>query len=592
MPHQQSRRVYLLAGAALIAALSLAAPAPAAHATIVGVTKTADTNDGVCDADCSLREAVIAANATPGPAVINLPAGVYTLTLGGADDTAALGDLDIADDVAIVGAAASTTVVDGAAHDRVFEILGGRATLIGVTVRNGDLAIGGGGGGISNRAGASLTLVNSVVSGNSATFGGGIRSSGALAVTSSVISGNSTTQTGGGIANVGGTLAITDSTIVGNDTAGLGGGIYNTGVAAIRNSAIISNTASGADTGGGGGLFNFGVSTVNNVVLTVANSTISGNSAAFDGGGLYNILGVTLLSSTTIVNNRADRDANGTGDGGGIMRIPDNGQVFLKQTLLAGNVDSGGQAPDCATHKGFQQSQLSSQGYNLVQDTAGCDIGGATSGDITGQDPKVGGLRNNGGPTPTHALLAGSPALDAGNPAGCADSQGRPLASDQRGFPRSQGGACDIGAYELAAGAAPGAPPTIAKRFFPAAIQLGDRATLDFTITNSLTGPIDGVAFADAMPPAIRIASGPQFSTCGGTINANPGESTISLTDGTLASGAACRIVVPVTSAVVGSHANVAGPISAAQTGTGATSNVATLVVTKPPRIYIPIVWR
>jgi hypothetical protein len=121
-----------------------------------------------------------------------------------------------------------------------------------------------------------------------------------------------------------------------------------------------------------------------------------------------------------------------------------SGTVALQNSILGANSDQGGQAGDCA-------GVLLSQGYNLIQDTSGCTLTGTS--DIVGLPPLLGPLGDNGGPTPTHALLPGSPALDAGDPAGCRDSQGTLLTSDQRGEPRPQGNACDIGAFE--AGLAP-----------------------------------------------------------------------------------------------------------------------------------------
>ena len=89
---------------------------------------------------------------------------------------------------------------------------------------------------------------------------------------------------------------------------------------------------------------------------------------------------------------------------------------------------------------------IASADYNLVEDTSGATFT-PLANDITGQDPVLGALANNGGPTQTHAFLAGSPAIDAGNPAGCTDHLGNPLAADQRGMPRD--GRCDMGAYEF-----------------------------------------------------------------------------------------------------------------------------------------------
>jgi len=101
------------------------AAVPDARAANFTVTKTADTADGICDADCSLREAIIAANAGPGADIITLPAGTYTLTIAGAnEDDAATGDLDIKGDLMINGATGATTIIDGGAIDRVFQVIG------------------------------------------------------------------------------------------------------------------------------------------------------------------------------------------------------------------------------------------------------------------------------------------------------------------------------------------------------------------------------------------------------------------------------------------------------------------------------------
>jgi Ca2+-binding RTX toxin-like protein len=104
--------------------------------------------------------------------------------------------------------------------------------------------------------------------------------------------------------------------------------------------------------------------------------------------------------------------------------------------MIAANADKGGQSPDCFNSAG---ATLASQGQTLIASTAGCGYA-AGAGDITGVEAKLGPLADNGGATPTHALLTGSPALDKGG--GCAKT-------DQRGVPRTAGGACDIGAYEL-----------------------------------------------------------------------------------------------------------------------------------------------
>ncbi len=153
---------------ALAAIILWAHPPQVARADVFAVTKTADTNDGACDADCSLREAIIAANALPGSDTITVLAGTYTLGIAGTgEDASATGDLDITDDVVINGAGAAQTIIDGGAIDRVFHIHTGVVVEINdVTVQNGNAPFEG--GGIFNDSNATLTIINSTISGNSA----------------------------------------------------------------------------------------------------------------------------------------------------------------------------------------------------------------------------------------------------------------------------------------------------------------------------------------------------------------------------------------------------------------------------------------
>jgi hypothetical protein len=564
-----SRRLQLIA--TLIAALVLAgAPAPVTGARILTVDRGDDPDPPAqaCTSaanDCSLRGAILTANAEPGADTINLPARVYTLVNDGTDDNAQFGDLDITDDVAIVGASASTTIVDPAGIDRAFDIIDASVTMTRITIRRGLTTTNG--GALYNRSGSTSTLTDIILDGNAAVSGGGIYNSGML--------------------------ALSGSTIIRN-LAGSGGALYNSGTLRVSASAVISNTADASrapSAGVGGGIYNNGV-LGSAAALAVVNSTISGNSATIDGGGLYTIQGDVQLSSVTIAGNTADSDKQNGGDGGGLIRIPDSGQptkqVVLRNTLVADNIDTGGEAPDCATTKGPQSTSITSQGYNLVESITGCNISGNVGGNITGQPPKLGPLRNNGGPTPTHALLGGSPAIDAGNPAGCENDLGTLLTSDQRGFPRPQSD-CDIGAYERFAGRP---PPTIRKAFLPARIFIGGAATLVFTITNIATTTLSGLAFSDPMPTAIKVANPPNVSnSCGGSFSAPIGASAIGLAGGGLTAGATCTIRVSVTSATTGSHTNTASPASAAETGAGAPSNTATLIVEQPSyQISMPLI--
>jgi CSLREA domain-containing protein len=368
------------------------------------VTKTADTNDGVCDADCSLREAIIAANANPGADVITLPAGNYVLTIAGAnEDACATGDLDITDSVTINGAGAASTIVDaGGIVDRVFHILGGTVAFNDITIRNGLPPSGDNGAGIFNASG-NLTLTRCVISGNTTSGGGN----------------------GAGIFMDGFTL-IDTTTIQGNNTGGggNGGGVYdNSGAVTIQSSTIAGNSV--LSNGDGGGIYN----NANGMILT--NCTIAQNSA-FDGGGIFNNGVIVNAINVTI----ADNSASNTGGG-----IFNNGTVAITSSIVANNV--------AITGGGQCQGVVTDSGTNLQFPATDC---GAS---IPSADPLLVPLGNNGGPTQTEALQAGSPAIDAGTEI-CPPTP----PTDQRGITRPQGVACDIGAFELVAGGGPTPTPT------------------------------------------------------------------------------------------------------------------------------------
>jgi trimeric autotransporter adhesin len=226
-------------------------------------------------------------------------------------------------------------------------------------------------------------------------------------------------------------VQVTDSVIDGNGAAGV---LDSRGPVQVVRSTISRNGGSGIVTGA------FADSPAR-----VVNSTISGNRSPGDGGGILVEGGNVLVASSTITGNVADADANGTGDGGGIFIRPGaTSSVTIRNSILSGDLDHGGEAPECV-------GGLASLGYNLLGDVTGCPVSGDPTGNVSATDPGLGVLQNNGGPTETHALLIGSPAIDAGDPTGCRDEVGALLATDQRGFPRPQGAACDVGAFEQTA---------------------------------------------------------------------------------------------------------------------------------------------
>ena len=355
------------------------------------VTKTGDTNDAVCDTDCSLREALAVASSGDR---IDLPAGTYTLTMGS--------ELVISKSLILAGAGDRGTIIQaatepGVADFRVFRISSGNVAILGVTIRHGN--INGEGAGIYNRN-STLTLTNTTISNNRTVF-------------------TDTTRLGGGIFNRNATLTLTNST-VSNNTAGNGGGINNNNGGIL---ILIDSTVSGNNSPFGGGIYNVGTA-------DVSNSTVSNNTAGNWGGGILNFVTLTLTNST-VSNNTAG------GSGGGIRSGCDEepegrcGTAKLTNTIVAGNTAST--QPNC--------NAFTSEGNNLLGDPAGC-FRNLASGDLSNVDPMLGPLQDNGGPTLTHALLSGSPAIDAGD-----DS--RAPNADQRDISRPQGEASDIGAYEF-----------------------------------------------------------------------------------------------------------------------------------------------
>lgn len=173
--------------------------------------------------------------------------------------------------------------------------------------------------------------------------------------------------------------------------------------------------------------------------VDLTNVTISSNHTPDSGAGLWGLATVDGRS-VTITGNVADDDGDGLGDGGGVMLLG-TGTLSLENSILAGNLDSGGEGSDCA-------GTVQSLGYNVIGSSTGCLVQGSLVGTVIDVDPGLAPLRENPDHRATHGLLPGSPAAEAGNPAGCQDSGGSPLTEDQRGRVRSFAGRCDIGAHE------------------------------------------------------------------------------------------------------------------------------------------------
>jgi hypothetical protein len=227
------------------------------------------------------------------------------------------------------------------------------------------------------------------------------------------VSGAQTTGNGGGFSNLG-TLAVANSLITGNSGGSFGGGIYSAGILSVSGSTFTSNSAHH-----GGGLFNTGTG-------TVSNSTFSGNIGFNQGGGLFNN-GVLNIANTTVSGNTAIN----AGEAGGLHS---NGTVYIANTIIANSTNG----VDCYSLTTYLISPATASS-NLVTQSG---LSWATT--KTSAEINLGPLQDNGGPTETMALLAGSAAIGAGD---ATISNAAPVFGlDQRGISRTTS---DIGAYSF-----------------------------------------------------------------------------------------------------------------------------------------------
>ncbi|MEM7584753.1 MAG: DUF11 domain-containing protein, partial [Acidobacteriota bacterium] len=368
---------------------------------VIEVTGFGDVvaTDGVC----TLREALTNANANgettggdctagTGDDTVMLPAGVYSLTIAGTDDDGNLsGDLDVTDPfgLAILGGDTRTTILDGGALDRVIDVHGRAGlSLEGVTVRNGS---------VPPAPTTRSTTRNNVPRKALGDVGGGIRSSGSLELIEVRVSGNASPGDGGGLAVTGGTAAIRRSLFDDNQ----------------------AHTAAGA-TGGG-----IAIGALAGAV-TIEQTTLSGNTTEASAGGALSHAGdqPATLSYVTVTTNSSGVDLAGSGT------------LVLESSIVTGN------GVDCS-------GGVTSDDYNVVGsggDAAGCPL--ATNDLVASGAPGsvVDPLADNSGPTDTHGVFFGSPAIDRVplSVKGCGTTQD----VDQRGMPRPDSGSCEAGAYE------------------------------------------------------------------------------------------------------------------------------------------------
>lgn len=366
-----------------------------AHAAVITVTNTNDSGLG------SLRQALV--DSQDGDTIDFDPA------LKGQTISLTSAELVINKSITISGLGPNLLAVSRAQNApafRVFDLIPGRSvTIQGLTISNGLAPEFGCGGGILDE-GSSLSLINCTVSGNS------------------------TDGTGGGICtDANATLTIDSSTLSGNYAGDYGGGIANSGTLIINNSTLSGNR--GEFTGGAilNG-FNGGAS------LTVSNSTLSGNTTQLHGGGIFNE-GQSAIGNSTL-------SGNSGMTAGAIYNVA---TLDIESTIL----NRGELGPNI-----LNDGTVTSHGYNLSSDDGGGVLNG--TGDQINTNPLLGPLQNNGGPTFTHQLLPGSPAIDAGD-----SNFTPPPFFDQRGpgFDRVVNGRIDKGSFELQAGTTPTPTPTV-----------------------------------------------------------------------------------------------------------------------------------
>lgn len=392
-----------------------------------GCTLQVDSTDDSVDANpgdnrcrdsrgrCTLRAAVMEANATLVSERIEVPAGTYTLSL---PTNAGGGPLVINSSVTIRGASATSTVIDAGAVS--YNGQPGACPGSGITRP------------VFRIQGGTVGLAYLTLQGGYAQNGGGMFvDEGSVEITDAVIRRNAAFTGGGGILNAGGVVRIRRTTIQENCAVGaFGGGVWNhDGEVWIYESLIADNSSNRA-----GGVRNDGL-------LNLRSSTVSGNRAVSPDAGTGGISqgGFAVLNNVTMTNNVGHgRDTNSFLGGG--LHTFSPGTTVMKNSIVAQNSGSGG-PDDCVG------PLTSDSRYNLIGSTAGCILPANTSTYVLNANPNLGALSSNGGPTRSHPLLAGSPARNAAYEYPLPASDGCE-SFDQRGVPHPQQGRCDMGAFE------------------------------------------------------------------------------------------------------------------------------------------------
>lgn len=412
------------------------------HAAQFTISKTADTADGACDSDCSLREAIIAANTNGEDDVIIVPAGTYTLARSGTgEDAASTGDLDITSPIVLTGAAEELTIIDGAGLDRVFHILSPNllapaiVSIGDLTVQNG-VVDGEAGGAIKAGADTQLSLNNVTVQNSRAVntgstggggLGGGIHNNGIFKFTSGVIANNQSDANsaqgrasfgGGGILNDSeGDATLTDVVIRGNsadNTSGstalrfaTGGGVLNLGTLLIRQSTVGTHDAATAATDrnislAGGGISNVGgFLTVLKTAVAFNETFPAGTNEGRNGGGIYhqnagNNLGKLVITGSSIHNNTSTVQGGGIFAAGAPISVSNSAVYRNSAAFLGGGIRTVGNVDSDITNTTITENQavqgggiFTSSSFNIVSSTFHSNNASDAGAQLYLLDPRV-----------------------------------------------------------------------------------------------------------------------------------------------------------------------------------------------------------
>lgn len=474
-------------------------------------------------------------------------------------------------------------------------------------------AVGDGGAILGNPG--NLTITNTTFSGNSATAAGGALniSTGPLSITDSTFSSNTAQQSGGALVGPP-TTSITRTVFLNNATtvaAGTGGGAISFGNGCggpgggqrVIDSFFTGNVSPALNCGGGGAISCVGCTISGSTFQgnrsggpggalgvtssTITNSTFSGNIAATDGGAISSANSNTY-NNITVTNNSSQSSAMAGGISFGTSDA-------IRNSIIAGNSNAGGTtALDCST-----PPVPASQGHNLIGNGTGCAIVPGT-GDKIGTaaapvDPVLGVLAANAGKTagstgntrtiPTHALLVGSPALDAGDPAVPGSGGTSCAATDERGTARPQGPVCDIGAFEAVpnTGVIPNVDVSVTVSGAPDPVTAPNNLTYTITVSNTVADTAPGITLTDVLPASVTFVS---INTPAGwapcTTPAVGSTGTVTCTKTSLAAGASSVFSLVVKTSTGGPLPNT---VTVATTGndTNPANNTATATTTVVP---------